>query len=408
MSFASFNYNVNFLYILIYWILEIYWRVTMYYYPKFYQVSDNSKENEYMYIIFPTIGKLLSGFMILYVYCVTKSKKQIKLNNQLINKKSVDKKNKYYYPKIFLITILELSARFCCFIYFCVINVKQEDIYSEKTIHVIVFLDVLARFILSIIMLKIKTYKHRLWSIYAVIIGFVLIIPFDILDIYYAENVNHSYIVSYFLIVSFQTIMFPLEDTLIKQFFNTFYILPEEMLFSVSVCEGIIMLLISLIFYFTNFITFDLYFSFGSIISILIYILTVTIKEYIIMKINYLFSSQSISFLIISPSLAVILIDIINFFMAKNKGNIKFHYYLSFPFEILASIIIFIATSVYDEFIIINKFELNLNVKKGIIQRAQLDLHSRNDTNDNLSIQSYIIYTEPLDEIIDHNDTINL
>ena len=99
-------------------------------------------------------------------------------------------------------------------------------------------------------------------------------------------------------------------------------------------------------------------------------------REYILIKIIYLFSSQSVSFLIISQNISVSLIDIINFIKEKDKSNIQPHVYISFPFEIIALVIIIIATSVYDEIIIINRCGLNLNVKRGIIERAQLDIES--------------------------------
>ena len=107
-----------------------------------------------------------------------------------------------------------------------------------------------------------------------------------------------------------------------------------------------------------------------------VYILTTAVREYILVKFIYLFSSQSVSFLIISKNVAVSLIDIIDFIKGENKGEYQLHVIISFPFEIIALAIIIIATSVYDEIIIINRCGLNLNVKKGIIQRALLDVEN--------------------------------
>ena len=89
-----------------------------------------------------------------------------------------------------------------------------------------------------------------------------------------------------------------------------------------------------------------------------------------------MYSSQSISFLIISQNISVSLIDIIYFVKVRNKSDIKFHVIISFPFEIIALFIIILATSVYDEIVVINKWDLNSNIKRGISERADLDYES--------------------------------
>ena len=356
-----------------------------------------------MDIIFPALGRLLSGFMILYVYCVTRKKSKIRSEskNQLIYENPIsNKKDKYYYLKLLFITCLELTARSLNFIYFSIINANEDEVYSKNTKDVLTLLDILMRYILSMLMLKVKTYKHHIWAIYAIIFGFVLIIPFDVLDIYYSESVNGYHTISYIFVLFLQTIIYPYEDTLIKKFFNTYYIFPENMLFSCSVFENLILFVISLILYFTKVITFDLHFTLEKIFTISILIITITIREYIIMKINYIYSSQSISFLIISQSISISLIDIINFCKEKDKSEIGYHIYVSFPFEIIALIIIFIATSVYDEIIIINIFGLNLNVKKGIIKRAQIEVDSISSA---ISRQLSFEQADTLDEIDDNN-----
>ena len=93
------------------------------------------------------------------------------------------------------------------------------------------------------------------------------------------------------------------------------------------------------------------------------------------MKIIYIFSSQSVSFLIISTSIASSINDIIDFITKENKGKNKIYDYLGFFFELFALIIIFFATLVYDEIIIVNKCGLNLNVKKGIQNRSFIEFN---------------------------------
>ena len=379
----SFNFNINLIYIIIYWILEIFIRITMSYEPEYYTISNNPKDNEFMFIIFPVISKLFSGFIILYVYCVFRknSSSAIINKNELIYENPIDNKiNKYFFLKILFITCLELLSNCSYFIFFLIIDAEKEEVSHKSTKDVITLLDILVRYIFSICILKVRVFKHHMWSIYAMIFGFLLIVPFDICDIYYEEKMHKVYSTSYviviFFLLAFKSVIYPLEDTYIKKFFNTYYILPENLLFYISICETIILTIFGLIFYISNTLKFDLILSPAVIITSIIYILTTAVREYILIKIIYLFSSQSVSFLIISQNISVSLIDIINFIKEKDKSNIQPHVYISFPFEIIALVIIIIATSVYDEIIIINRCGLNLNVKRGIIERAQLDIES--------------------------------
>ena len=379
----SFNFNINLIYIIIYWILEIFIRITMSYEPEYYTISNNPKDNEFMFIIFPVISKLFSGFIILYVYCVFRknSSSAIINKNELIYENPIDNKiNKYFFLKILFITCLELLSNCSYFIFFLIIDAEKEEVSHKSTKDVITLLDILVRYIFSICILKVRVFKHHMWSIYAMIFGFLLIVPFDICDIYYEEKMHKVYSTSYviviFFLLAFKSVIYPLEDTYIKKFFNTYYILPENLLFYISICETIILTIFGLIFYISNTLKFDLILSPAVIITSIIYILTTAVREYILIKIIYLFSSQSVSFLIISQNISVSLIDIINFIKEKDKSNIQPHVYISFPFEIIALFIIIIATSVYDEIIIINRCGLNLNVKRGIIERAQLDIES--------------------------------
>ena len=379
----SFNFNINLIYIIIYWILEIFIRITMSYEPEYYTISNNPKDNEFMFIIFPVISKLFSGFIILYVYCVFRknSSSAIINKNELIYENPIDNKiNKYFFLKILFVTCLELLSNCSYFIFFLIIDAEKEEVSHKSTKDVITLLDILVRYIFSICILKVRVFKHHMWSIYAMLFGFLLIVPFDICDIYYEEKMHKVYSTSYviviFFLLAFKSVIYPLEDTYIKKFFNTYYILPENFLFYISICETIILSIFGLIFYITNTLKFDLILSPAVIITSIIYILTTAVREYILIKIIYLFSSQSVSFLIISQNISVSLIDIINFIKEKDKSNIQPHVYISFPFEIIALVIIIIATSVYDEIIIINRCGLNLNVKRGIIERAQLDIES--------------------------------
>ena len=379
MSLFTINCNLNLIYVLIYWILEIFIRLAIYYNWEYFTLSKKSQaENEYMFIIFPVFSKLLSGFLILYIKCSTnkKSKRKKELKTQLIYRKQTLKKTKYYYSKILFITSLEVFSFSLPFIFFLIIETEREKVSNKTLWDINTFLDILVRYILSVNMLKIKAYKHHLWAIYGILIGFILVVPFDICNVYFQKNINTIYNFIYIGILSIRSITYPLEGTYIKKFFNSYYILPENLLFSIAIVEAIILLLITPILYFTKVLKFEFTFNVEVIIMIIVYILTTAVREYIFIKIIYLFSAQSVSFLIISQPIAYTIMDIIDFFLTENKSEIHIHYYISFPFQLIAIFIIIISTLVYDEIIIINKWGLNINVKKGIIERAQSDVRT--------------------------------
>ena len=68
--------------------------------------------------------------------------------------------------------------------------------------------------------------------------------------------------------------------------------------------------------------------------------------------------------------------DIITFFETSDKSIIASYNYLIFVFGIIAVIIIIIGTMVYDEIIVINKWGLNLNVKRGIHERSLSEIEN--------------------------------
>ena len=200
------------------------------------------------------------------------------------------------------------------------------------------------------------------------------------------------YSLLYVGVLSIKAILFPLEHTLIKKFYNDYYILPEYLLFSIGIIETIILIILSQILYFTIFKE-KLFYQTWNIITSFVYILISFLKQTIIMKIIYIFSSQSVSFLIISTSIASSINDIIDFITKENKGKNKIYDYLGFFFELFALIIIFFATMVYDEIIIVNKCGLNLNVKKGIQNRSFIEfnktinqLENPDESSDNTEI----------------------
>ena len=402
MSFFSFNFNLNLIYVLIYWFLTILFRLLIdYKYEELFRLSmNNYAENEYIYVIFIIISNLMNGFLILYVNCSTKGKAKVEntRKSKLIYKDPLKYRNLYFFLKLILISLTELFALLTYFIFFSLVQkAKNDEVTHKGEKDIILFLDIIIRYIFSIFILKTKVYKHHMWSIFAIIIGFILIVPFDIVQLVSEKDKNTVYSIIYIGVLSLRAIFYPIRDTLIKMFYKNYYILPENLLFGIGIIQTLLITIITVILFFSHVLKFDLTFTFWNVFISIIYILEHVIKQYIVAKIIYLFSSQSVSFLVISTSIAVGIKGIFDFFQSEEKNRIEFSFALIFG--IISIFIIIMGTLVYDEIVIVNKFGLNLNVKRGIHERALSEVESAVDDLDDDNSKS-----DANSELIDNNE----
>ena len=128
-----------------------------------------------------------------------------------------------------------------------------------------------------------------------------------------------------------------------------------------------------------------LYFSFGGglkfsqtkleyvIVSLIIYTIAAFVKAFILLKIIYNYSSQSVSFLIISQTFGGSIVRLIQIFSNEFKTSEGWKIVLIL-LEIFGILMILFASLIYDEIIIINKWNLNANVKTGIINRGEIEM----------------------------------
>lgn len=402
MSFFSFNFNLNLIYVLIYWLFNISLQLLIdYKYEELFRLSKkNYAENEYIYIIFIIISNLMNGFLIIYVNCSTKKRSKVENTNntKLIYRDPLKYRNRQFFLKLILISSIELFNLLSYFIFFSLFrDAKNDEVAHKGEKDIISFFDIIMRYIFSIFILKTKVYKHHLWSIYAIIIGFILIVPFDIMQFISEKDKNTVYSFIFIGISSLRSIFYPLIDTLIKTIYRDYYILPENLLFLMGIIESILIIIITLILFFSNVLKFEFTFTFWNVFMSIIYTLISFIRQYIVAKIIYLFSSQSVSFLIISKSIAVGIKGIIDFFQSEEKNKVEFSFALIFG--IISIFIIIMGTLVYDEIVIVNKFGLNLNVKRGIHERALSEVESAVDELEDDNSKS-----DANSELIDNNE----
>ena len=376
MSIISFNWDKHFLYAIIYWVLEICIRLVMYERWDLFSMSNSDVQNEYIYVVLLTISDLFAAFLVLYIKCSFK-KEQNKIKKadtdvELIYDSSANEINnsKNLIIRMIIVSASTYFSRSLYWISYGITGAKNNNYSNQLQKDVVNTLDIIMRYIFSIFILHIIIHRHRVVSMAGIFVGFLFLIPADIilLNIKFAENMRLS--VGYVAILALRGFSIPFEDTYIKKLYIENYVLPEKFMFFRGILVSMIIAVLTPILYFSFGIHWDIHFKTSNIICIIIYTLTSFVKAYFLLKIIFYFSSQSVSFLIISESVTGSIFQIIYFF----KSGMGFVQVLLLFFEIIGIIIIAFSTLLYDEIVIIKKWGLDLNVRKEIISRGKEDV----------------------------------
>ena len=403
MAILTFKKNKNFIYAIIYWILEIIFRLVSNLKKDFFKMSSDSVQNEYMFVILLNLADLLSIFLVLYIKHSSKreiekiiekkeEKEKEKENEdekskssviELIYEKSEIRYKRSFYIKIIIIAILDYLSRSSFWISYAITKADSSVLSHTLQKNITIIVDIIMRYIFSTFILKVEVYKHHIFSIIVAAVGFALLIINDfLLMITKKENKNDlSKTFFYTAIVSISGFSYPLEDTFVKKVFSQNYIYPAKIQFYRGFLELILIIVITPILFFSFNLqeNFQFNISLAVTLTMIFYTLASFIKAYILLKIVYHYSSQSVSFLIISQSFGGTIIRLIKIVKEKDAGKWK---YLLFFLEVLGIVMILISSLINDEIIIINKYGLNENVKSNIIRRSELEMIDMNLIDD--------------------------
>ena len=122
----------------------------------------------------------------------------------------------------------------------------------------------------------------------------------------------------------------------------------------------------------------------SNILMIIFYTLTSFVKNYVLLKVIYYFSSQSVSFLILSESITCSITNIIKFFDSNDDyNNHRGYYFIILLIEVIVILTSMVGTLIYDEIIVIKKWGMELNVAKEISERSVLDLSTTRMIDEN-------------------------
>lgn len=386
MSFLTFNCDKSIIYIIVYWIIEITYLTLLWLKGSYFSLFQSNIQSEYMLFILLNFGDLLSGFLVLYIKQVSKSKhvKDDSMSNnsknQLIYVEYENFHKKISYKKLLIIILLDYLSRSIFWIAYAFLSLTD---YNEREIShhtkndLITAVDIIIRYIIAIFIIKNILYRHKTLSILMIGIGLIILLVTDFLILgYYTNGKLISVTMIYFGMIFLKGIILPLEDMMIKKIFTENCILPASMQFLRGIMEFIILIITTPILYFSFNLTLDFDFNVGKIFMLIFFMIRGFVNSYITLKIIYQFSIQSVSFLIISATVGGSIKKIYDF----NKNSDKdATFFILILFEIFGILIILFATLIYDELIIINKCKLNENVKLYIIDRGEKEIGEIND-----------------------------
>ena len=385
MSFLSLNCDKQFLYVIVYWVLEITFILIKRFEPDYFVVFEDSAKNEYILAFFATLSDLLSIILIIYTKITSKSNRiiedkeggrenEIKGKNTLIyvGLKPILKKN--FIKKAILLSFNSFISRSFNWLSYAIYSLTNYEVKKIATYcgnDFVVTIDIIMRYIFSLFILKTVIYRHNFFSIIMIGTGAIILLISDFLVVQYSPiSKLMGPTMIYCSIIVLRGISIPLEHMLVKQIFENNHIFPAAMQFIRGSMELIIMIIITPILYFSFCLNTDLNpRNDTSVIVVTIFnMLKSFITSYIRLKIIYRFSIQSVSFLYISICLGGSIVKIYDYIIA-DKRPVDYTFYVLF--ELIGTLIVLFATLVYDEVIIVNKWGLNENVKLGIIKRGE-------------------------------------
>jgi len=388
--FLSFNCEKILIYFAIYWILDTLINIpSILGEPDSIFLLEDPVQSKYLFVILSSIGDLLSGFLVLYVKKTSKRQAQMKINEE--EEEDEDNKNLKIYNilisysfsmnrkkwinrkeniiKLILIGFLEyigLSVDWIAYAYYGK-DLEPYILGLQKIVTNII--NTIARYIFTIFILKkYIIYKHHLFSVIMIIIGLLILFINEFFMCYdnvidLTSKTKKKIICA--LILLLKSVIFPIKDTLISQFFINEYLYPEQMQFIRGLIESIIITIVTPILS----LSFGKELKFSSepqkIIFNIFFVLQNFFNNYIKLKLISHFSVQCVTFLITCRNVILPLIRIMRNKMIKVELLILY---------IIGTFIIVFSLLVYDEIIIINKYGLNHNVKRIIQQRASQDM----------------------------------
>ena len=410
MKFISFFCYKNYFYFLVFWILELSVSILNNFIYKLKAIKlddelviDDDLKDEYIELISLNIADLLAGFLVLYTkYSLPKKEKRSisKGEIELIYKGDpVNNNKKVLY--LIVISISDFVARSLFFWFSLFINKRR--VLFRSQFEFLNGLDICFRYFCSKIFLKTKIYKHHLWAIIITIIGFVSMSVLDVISIIEDKENSGWDKKMFILFILPRSFFFPLEDVINKILLSDDFLLPHSLMFRRGIIEFVLIFIMSLILFSTGQLNLDYNNKNIPLIILIksIYIIIYFAKAFCLMKIIYIYTSQYVSFLVVSEQVAGTLNIIINNVYGEEVPSGYSENNIFIIIEILSLIIVTFGTLMYNEIIVINKCGLHEKTKNFLLLKGEEefiissmevddennDVNKKNDNNKNKAIE---------------------
>ena len=164
--------------------------------------------------------------------------------------KDVEKMKKKSFLYLSIIAIIDIIAQLCLLIFTFIIDKKEileEESIKSEDLYFTVLIDIISRYIFSRIFLKSFFYKHHIFAMILICIGFIPLIIKNIIDLSGKKINQYIFLILYI----FMVIIYSLEDVFNKICLKQSLLRPYELMFYKAVIQ-IIVVLILLIYFLAN------------------------------------------------------------------------------------------------------------------------------------------------------------
>jgi len=225
------------------------------------------------------------------------------------------------------------------------------------------FRTILSRVVFSHYFLKLNLYKHHFISIILFIIGSFFLGVFS----FYADDFNIDKLF-YFLFMIIKNTLIGLEDVLNKFLFTYKFLLPHSLMFYRGLYNTPMMIIFILIMKFSGI---EFIFPSDSLtyLWIIFSFFIFFFYNFVNIKVTYIFTPQHVSFLN-----TVYYMNILILYRISNNFSLTI-----FICEIIIFIFMTFSALIFSEMIIINKWGLNKNTKKGLLIRESQEFEEEDN-----------------------------
>ena len=353
-------------------------------------IYNNVVSEDFELSILYTIGDLLCG---IFSYIIKERTQSVKIDIQPRSTNSSkntsgkinlidinpliynDEERKIKYKslkRVLFLSVFDILGQSCSII-FCIIYEKNYQKIPYYSINLSLIFDIIIRFFFNRYILGQEFYPHYNLSISICIISFFIL---SASDLYYIINLNKIYHLIYLLLTILKIIFYALENVEGKKGLNYEFLNVYNLLFYKGIIQTFIFIIISilLIIFKKENIIFHLFFninSFKNFILIFCYVILNMISNICLWKVIDIYGIQHLTIIKGGVCFIYYINDLIDKELEYQKDE---KIYIFFFSDIFGYILLFFATLIHNEIIILNCCNFNNKTYKILKEKEKRDL----------------------------------